>query len=107
MSYKYHGDMYDHKGTNMSKIMYKQTKIDMMITKVKAESSPRKIGKAALSVRIMLLEAVITPTVLCSTETEYFWEKIPNCLYAAIPGVLSCNGKVSFEVRNYIGLNSF
>ena len=73
MSYKYHGDMYDHKGTNMSKIMYKQTKIDMMITKVKAESSPRKIGKAALSVRIMLLEAVITPTVLCSTET---WHNI-------------------------------
>ena len=71
--YKYVGDMYDEKGTNMSKIKYKEDNIDIMISNVKKESSEKKIGKAALTVRLMLVEVVITPTVLSSTET---WHNI-------------------------------
>ena len=71
--YKYVGDMYDEKGKNMSKIKFKEEKISLMINRVKSESSERKIGKAALTVRLMLIEVVITPTILSSTET---WHNI-------------------------------
>ena len=71
--YKYVGDMYNEKGTNASKITFKEEKIPLMINKVKNESSERKIGKAALTVRLMLIEVVITPTILSSTET---WHNI-------------------------------
>ena len=69
--YKYHGDMYDEKGTNESKIRHKESKVQMMINDVKVQSCEQKIGKAALSVRLMLVEVVISPTVLSSTETWF------------------------------------
>ena len=65
--------MYNEKGTNISKIEFKEEKLQLMINQVKNESSERKIGKAALTVRLMLVEVVITPTVLSSTET---WHNI-------------------------------
>ena len=71
--YKYVGDMYDEKGTNASKIRFKEEKLPLMINRVKDESSERKIGKAALTVRLMLIEVVISPTILSSTET---WHNI-------------------------------
>ena len=40
-----------------------------MITNIKRESSENKIGKAALAVRIMLIEVTIAPTILGNTET--------------------------------------
>ena len=71
--YKYHGDMYDDTGRNLSKLKHKESKLGIMINDIKTESSEKKIGKAALNVRLMLMEVVITPTVLCSTET---WHNI-------------------------------
>ena len=71
--YKYHGDMYDEKGTNESKIESKEDKINLMVNDINRESSEKKVGRAALSVRLMLTEIVITPTVLSSTET---WHNI-------------------------------
>jgi hypothetical protein len=71
--YKYLGDMYDEKGTNESKIKNKGEKIDLMINNINREGSEKKVGKAAVPIRIMLAEIVITPTILSSTET---WHNI-------------------------------
>ena len=71
--YKYMGDRYDERGTNESKIEHKQEKLDLMIINIKRESCESKIGKAALTVRIMLIEVTIAPTVLGNTET---WHNI-------------------------------
>ena len=71
--YKYTGDMYDKKGTNESKIKFKEQKISYMLADIIRESNPKKIGRSALPVRIMLIEIVITPTILSSTET---WHNI-------------------------------
>ena len=73
--YKYVGDMYNEKGTNVSKIEFKEEKLQLMINQVKNESSEREIGKAAMTVRLMLIEVVITPTVLSSTETWHIITK--------------------------------
>ena len=69
--YKYHGDKYDDKGTNESKIKHKESKVQLMINDIKAQSNEKKVGKAALAVRLMLTEVVITTTVLSSTETWF------------------------------------
>ena len=71
--YKYLGDMYDEKGTNESKINHRKDQVDMMINNINGESSMKKIGKAALPVRIMLIEAITPPTILANTET---WHEI-------------------------------
>ena len=71
--YKYHGDMYDDTGRNLSKIKHKESKLGLMVNDIKTEACEKKIGRAALNVRLMLMEVVITPTVLCSTET---WHEI-------------------------------
>ena len=71
--YKYLGDKYNEKATNESKIKHIESKIDMMVNNVKVETTGRKLGKAALKTRILLLETVITPTVLSRTET---WHNI-------------------------------
>ena len=55
--YKYVGDMYNEKGTNVSKIEFKEEKLQLMINQVKNESSERKIGKAALTVRLMFSDS--------------------------------------------------
>ena len=71
--YKYLGDMYDESGTNVSKINHKESKINMMIMDIKRETSSRKLGKAAISARLMLMQGIITPTILANTET---WHNI-------------------------------
>ena len=71
--YKYMGDKYNEKGTNESKIAHKAEKLDLMIINVIRESSEKNIGKAALLVRIMLIEVTIAPTILGNTET---WHNI-------------------------------
>ena len=71
--YKYVGDKYDEKGTNESKIKHKDSKVNLMINDIKTESTEKKLGKAALKTRIMLIETIITPTILSSTET---WNNI-------------------------------
>ena len=71
--YKYLGDMYDEQGTNESKINHREDQVDMMISNINRESSEKKIGKAALPVRIMLIEAITPPTILANTET---WHEI-------------------------------
>ena len=68
--YKYHGDMYNDTGTNESKIEHKENKIQLMINDVKAQSNQKKVGRAALPVRLMLIEAIITLTILSSTSTS-------------------------------------
>ena len=69
--YKYMGDMYDEKGDNGRKIKHKKEKVDMMISNINRETQQKKIGKAALPVRIMLIDVVIAPTILSNTETWY------------------------------------
>ena len=71
--YKYKEDEYDERGTNENKIAHQAEKVDLMITNVKRESSEKSIGKAALTVRVMLTEVTIVPTVLSNTET---WRNI-------------------------------
>ena len=41
-----------------------------MINDVKAQSNQKKVGRAALPVRLMLIEAIITLTILSSTSTS-------------------------------------
>jgi hypothetical protein len=67
------GDKYDEKGTNESKINFKNGNVDMMVNDIKAETTEKKLGKAALKTRLMLMEVVIMPTILSSTET---WHNI-------------------------------
>ena len=71
--YKYVGDKYDERGTNESKIKFKDNKVNLMVNDIKAETTEKKLGKAALKTRIMLIETIITPTILSSTET---WHNI-------------------------------
>ena len=71
--YKYLGDKYDEKGNNESKITYKTGKLDLMISDIKKESNEKIVGKASVSLKLMLIEIIITPTVLSSTET---WHNI-------------------------------
>ena len=63
--------MYDEKGTNVSKIKHKESKIQLMINDTKGHGCEQKVGKAALSVRLMLVEVIVSPTVLSSTETWF------------------------------------
>ena len=72
-TYKYLGDMYDEKGNNESKIRHKEEKLDYMISTIKQQSNQNIVGKAATNIRLMLIEAIITPTILSSTET---WHNI-------------------------------
>ena len=74
--YKYMGDMYDESGKNESKIEHKKGKVNMMICNVNRETQQKKLGRAALPVRIMLIDVVIAPTILSNTETWYDISKL-------------------------------
>merc|ERR1712074_122203 len=41
----------------------------MMIRDVKMQSSEKDLGKTSTKIRIMLIESIITPTILANTET--------------------------------------
>ena len=67
--YKYLGDVYNEKGGNESKIIGKETKLEGMINDVKTNSSKWILGKSSTQIRLMLIDTIITPTILTNTET--------------------------------------
>jgi hypothetical protein len=66
--YKYLGDMYDKTGKNMSKIEKKMEKASFIAAEVKREESYSEVGKADTEVRLLLMETMVKPTLLCNTE---------------------------------------
>ena len=68
-SYKYMGDQYDKTGKNKSKIEKKMEKSKFIASEVKRQGSYTRVGEADTSTRILLLEAVVKPTLLFNTET--------------------------------------
>ena len=67
--YKCLGDMYDKTGKNMSKAEKKMEKVNFIAAEVKRKGSYSMVGKADTSVRVLLLEQVVKPTLLFNTET--------------------------------------
>ena len=74
-TYKCLGDQYDKSGRNMSKINKKMTKTNFIAAEVKRQGSHERVGNADTSVRLLLLEIVVKPTLLSNTET---WVNITN-----------------------------
>ena len=73
--YKCLGDLYDITGKNMSKIEKKMEKKNYIAAEVKRQGSYSKVGKADVSVRMLLMEILVKPTLLTNTET---WVNITN-----------------------------
>ena len=67
--YKYVGDWYDGKGSNLTKIKRKMKKSNHVITEVKKVSRYEMVGEADVEVRMLLLEMIVKPTLLFNTET--------------------------------------
>ena len=67
--YKYLGDKYDEEGSNMGKINKKMEKSNYMVSEVKRTGSYEEVGDADTEVRMLLLQSVVKPTLLHSTET--------------------------------------
>jgi hypothetical protein len=67
--YKYLGDTYDEEGSNMGKINKKMEKSNYMVSEIKRTGSYGEVGDADTEVRILLLQSVVKPTLLHSTET--------------------------------------
>ena len=67
--YKYMGDQYDKTGKNMSKITKKMEKAKYIASEVKRQGCYTKVGHADTSIRMLLLELVVIPTLLYNTET--------------------------------------
>ena len=65
----YMGDQYDKTGKNRSKIEKKMEKSKFIASEVKRQGSYTRVRKADTSTRILLLEAVVKPTLLFNTET--------------------------------------
>ena len=62
--YNYLGEVYNEKGSNMSKIEAKGQKVEGMISDIKRESSEWRLGKASMKVTNMLIKTIVTPTLL-------------------------------------------
>ena len=67
--YKYLGDLYDKTGKNMSKVKHKMGKASFIASEVKQAGSYGEVGKADTDVRMLLMESMVKPTLLSSTET--------------------------------------
>ena len=67
--YKCLGDMYDTTGRNTSKIEKKMEKVGFISAEVKRRGSYKMVGCADGSVRMLMLEALVKPTLLANTET--------------------------------------
>ena len=67
--YKYLGDLYDKTGKNMSKVQHKMGKASFIASEVKQAGSYGEVGKADTDVRMLLMESMVKPTLLSSTET--------------------------------------
>ena len=74
-TYKCLGDQYDTTGRNMSKINKKMEKANYIAAEVKRQGSYSRVGGADTSVRLLLLETVVKPTLLFNTET---WVNVTN-----------------------------
>ena len=88
-TYKYLGDQYDEKGKNGSKIAKKMEKVKYIAGEVKRAGSFDEVGEADTEIRIMLLQTVVKPTLLFSTETwininKEEWRKITAAHYEVI-----------------------
>ena len=68
-TYKLLGDQYDKTGKNGSKIKKKMEKASYIAAEVKRQSSHEMVGNSDTSVRLLLLETVVIPTLLFNTET--------------------------------------
>ena len=68
-SYKYMGDQYNRTGKNKPKIEKKMEKSKYIASEVKRQGSYIRVGEADTSIRFMLLEMVVKPTLLFNTET--------------------------------------
>ena len=69
--YKYLGDKYNEKGSNISKIEHKGKEIEGMVRDIIRESTSKIIGSSSLQVRLMLMNVIATPTLLSNTETWF------------------------------------
>ena len=67
--YKCLGDLYDRTGKNMSKIEKKMEKKKFIAAEVKRHGSYTNVGKADTSVRMLMMESLVKPTLLFNTET--------------------------------------
>ena len=66
--YKYLGDLYDKTGKNMSKIEHKMGKASFIASEVRQAGSFGEVGHADTGVRMLLMEAMVGPALLSSTE---------------------------------------
>ena len=73
--YKYLGDYYDRSGKNEVKIRKRMEKAKYMAHEIKRKGSHATVGKAAISVRMLLLEMTAKPSLLANIET---WCNITN-----------------------------
>ena len=67
--YKYMGDMYDKTGTNLPKIEKKMEKSSFIASEVCRMGNYAEVGAADTSVRELLMETVVKPSLLFNTET--------------------------------------
>ena len=63
------GDQYNKTGKNKPKIEKKMEKSKYIASEVKRQGSYIRVGEADTSIRFMLLEMVVKPTLLFNTET--------------------------------------
>ena len=73
--YKCLGDYYDETGNNEIKIQKKMEKANFMAFEVKRRGAYATVGRADMSVQLLLLDTVIKETLLANTET---WCNITN-----------------------------
>ena len=67
--YKYLGDYYDRSGKNEGKIRKKMEKAKYMAHETKRMGSYGNVGNAAITVRMILLDMVVKPSLLSNAET--------------------------------------
>ena len=67
--YKCLGDFYDETGSNEIKIKKKMEKAKFMAHEVKRRGAYTTVGKANMSVQLLLLDSMIKQTLLANTET--------------------------------------
>ena len=72
-NYKYLGDHYDERGSNIYKIQKKMERAKYMAYEVKRMGSAKLVGRAAAMVRLLLNDMIVKPTLLSNTET---WCKV-------------------------------
>ena len=67
--YKYLGDYYDRSGKNEVKVRKKMEKAKFIAHETRRKGSHTTVGKAAIDVRMLLLEMMAKPNLLSNVET--------------------------------------